>query len=111
MAKVLPFKGEDAELEPEGPDYEADEKASTEYLALMDKSIEDILREGQKALFARLVSACRAGTANHQELAILRNILKDNGLTLGIPPERPRDGEKLPLPEDVEVPDYGPPEQ
>jgi hypothetical protein len=67
-------------------------RPNTEYLSLMDKSVEDILREGQKALFARLVSACRAGTANHQELAILRNILKDNGLTLGIPPEKPNGG-------------------
>lgn len=91
---------------------EADnEQSNAEYLALMGKTVEEILREGQKALFARLVSACRAGTANHQELAILRNILKDNGLTLGIPPEQKPTGEKLPLPDDMEVPDYGPPEQ
>lgn len=110
MARVLQFGGKP---EPE-EDIEADtsEAATTEFLALMDKSVEDILREGQKALFARLVSTCRAGTASHQELAILRNILKDNGLTLGIPPEKTaQGGEKLPLPDDIEVPDYGPPEQ
>jgi hypothetical protein len=111
MAKVLPFQQGDKPDQQEA-DPEADNaEANAEYLQLMDKSIEDILREGQKALFARLVSACRAGTANHQELAILRNILKDNGLTLGIPPEKPASGERLPLPDDIEVPDYGPPEQ
>lgn len=110
MAKVLPFR-EDREPDPDGMDEAAQQEANSEYLSLMDKSIEDILREGQKALFARLVSACRAGTATHQELAILRNILKDNGLTLGIPPEKPNGGERLPLPDDIEVPDYGPPEQ
>lgn len=111
MGKVLSLPG--AAPDPMEEDSEAgNEEANAEYLALMDKSIEDILREGQKALFARLVSACRAGTANHQELAILRNILKDNGLTLGIPPEQKpgAGGEKLPLPDDIEVPDYGPPE-
>jgi hypothetical protein len=113
MAKVLPFGDIAAPPEPDPEVNEADnnEQANTEYLSLMDKSVEDILREGQKALFARLVSSCRAGTASHQELAILRNILKDNGLTLGIPPENPgKGGEKLPLPDDMEVPDYGPPE-
>lgn len=50
---------------------------------------EEAMREGQKALVADLVSRVRSGTANHQEKAILRNLLKDNGLTLGIPPEKP----------------------
>jgi hypothetical protein len=58
-----------------------------EYEALIGLSLTDILREGQKALFARLVGRCRLGTASHQELAILRNVLKDQGLTLGITPE------------------------
>lgn len=111
MARVLPFQKGGAEPDM-AEDIEAgNEVTNAEYLQLMDKSIEDILREGQKALFARLVSSCRAGTASHQELAILRNILKDNGLTLGIPPERPAGGDRLPLPGDIEVPDYGPPEQ
>lgn len=112
MAKVLPFQHDGGDPEADEADMrKEDEAANSEYLALMDKSVDDILREGQKALFARLVSACRAGTASHQELAILRNILKDNGLTLGIPPEKPSGGEKLPLPDDIDVPDYGPPEQ
>lgn len=110
MAKVLPFAKDADELDEQVHDGEQQE-TNAEFLALMDKSVEDILREGQKALFARLVSTCRAGTASHQELAILRNILKDNGLTLGIPPDRPATGERLPLPDDIEVPEYGDPEQ
>lgn len=81
-------------------------KVNGEYDRLIDMSVEDILREGQKALFARLVSVCRNGEASHQEMAILRNILKDNGLTLGIPPEKPeakKDPVDLP---DFEDPDY-----
>ncbi|MDG4856434.1 hypothetical protein [Mesorhizobium sp. WSM4982] len=111
MAKVLPFNAEDREPEPQADEAAEQEVTNAEYLQLMGMTVEDILREGQKALFARLVSACRSGTASHQELAILRNILKDNGLTLGIPPEKSAPGEKLPLPDDMEVPDYGPPEQ
>ncbi|RWI46829.1 MAG: hypothetical protein EOQ93_29315 [Mesorhizobium sp.] len=111
MARVLPFKGGAEEPQEAAPD-EAEPETNAEYLALMGLSVEDILREGQKALFARLVSACRAGTASHQELAILRNILKDNGLTLGIPPEEtgPK-GQPLPLPEETDIPEFGPPEQ
>lgn len=86
-----------------GPDeLGGDQKADFE--ELMGMTLEDILREGQKALFARLVSACRAGNASHQEMAILRNILRDNGLTLGIPPEQP---EKQPI---IDLPQYGEPE-
>lgn len=70
-------------------DFEDDNGAAEEALfqELMGKNLEDILREGQKVLFAKLVTSCRSGKASHQEMAILRNILKDNGLTLGIPPE------------------------
>jgi hypothetical protein len=72
----------------------------------MGMTVQDILREGQTALFARLVGACRLGTASHQELAILRNILKDNGLTLGIPPAAPAEqSEQVTLP-DFERPEY-----
>lgn len=61
---------------------------AAEYARLEGMTIDDILREGQRALFINLVAASRSGTASHQELAILRNLLKDNGLTLGIPPEK-----------------------
>jgi hypothetical protein len=64
-----------------GPDL------SEHYAELEGKTVQEILLEGQKALFIELVVKCRSGSASHQELAILRNVLKDNGLTLGIPPE------------------------
>jgi hypothetical protein len=86
-----------------GPD-ELGEDQKADFEELMGKDLADILREGQKALFARLVSACRAGTASHQEMAILRNILRDNGLTLGIPPEKPAE---QPI---IDLPQYGEPE-
>lgn len=102
MASVVPFKQGEA-LDEEPP---PEAKTNEEFLRLMGLSVEDILREGQKALFADLVGKVRAGEANHQEKAILRNILKDNGLTLGIPPEAPAQSKS---PEDFpefEEPDY-----
>lgn len=91
-----PLDDEDGELRAE---------TAGEFDALMGMTVQDILREGQKALFARLVSRCRTGIANHQEMAILRNLLKDNGLTLGIPPEKPEEKE-----EPADLPEFGEPE-
>lgn len=71
----------------------------------MGQTLEQILREGQKALFARLVSACRSGSASHQEMAILRNILRDNGLTLGIAPEKQE--AETPM---IDLPEFGKPD-
>lgn len=90
---------------------EAEQKAFEE---LMGKTIPEILEDGQKVLFARLVGKVRAGTASHQQEAILRNILKDNGmiyLGLGGPGKNSPAGaeeadvEQHPLPEFSE-PDY-----
>lgn len=104
MGRVVALHGGDADPA-DAPDIEQ-EQTDEAFLALMEKSVEDILRDGQKALFARLVSVCRSGTASHQELAILRNILKDNGLTLGIPPEQ-TSAPTTPMP----MPDFGDPEE
>lgn len=86
-----------------------DEGAATEaalYAEFEGKSVQDILREGQKALFIDLVVKVRSGSASHNEKAILRNLLKDNGLTLGIPPEGgPAPNAPTDLP-DFETPDY-----
>lgn len=82
------------------------ERQEEDFQALMGMSLEDILREGQKALFARLVTACRGGKASHQEMAILRNVLKDNGLTLGIPPEDTAAATRAP----VDLPEFGQPD-
>lgn len=72
------------------------------YNDLIGMTVEEILREGQKALFGRLVAAARSGTASHQQMAILRNLLKDNGLTLGIPPDK-----EAPAKDPLPLPDYG----
>ena len=87
------------------------EQDDSEYEAfvaeLEGKSVQDILREGQKALFIQLVARTRTSKASHQELAVLRNVLKDNGLTLGIPPERPaEDSHHVP----ADLPDFQDPE-
>lgn len=91
-----------------GDEEAADKQAELEasiYAKLEGLSVEDILREGQRALFLSLVTKVRALTATHQEAAILRNILKDNGLTLGIPPERPPSTEAP-----MDLPVFGEPE-
>lgn len=51
---------------------------------LKNLSLEDVFRVGHAALLRRLVARCSTGTATHQELAILRNLLRDNGMTMGI---------------------------
>jgi hypothetical protein len=68
-------------------------------------TLEEVLRAGQKAIFVQLVGVVRSGKASHQELAILRNLLKDNGLTLGIPPATEDSRE-----EPAELPEFGKPE-
>ena len=84
-----------------------------EFEALMEKSVQEILRDGQKALFARLVSRCRLGLATHQEQAILRNVLKDNGLIFGIPPEKAdnKDGMGHNGGPPLDLPVYGDPDE
>lgn len=97
----------DADYTEGGPSDEAYE--AEEYSALLNKSVKEILEEGQKALFARLVARCRAGVASHQELAILRNVLKDNGLVLfGIPVGAEDRADERAAPSDL--PDFDPPD-
>lgn len=105
MGKVLQMGGPKAPTEEVSSEQPQDGLSEEAFQQLMGQSVEDILREGQKALFARLVSVCRSGSASHQELAILRNILKDNGMTLGIPPEV-----QTPV-EQSDLPVYGEPEE
>lgn len=78
-----PLDGEGFQDEPDI----AGQLEENEFQNLVGMDLQTILKEGQKALFARLVSRCRLGTASHQEQAILRNLLKDNGMTLGLGPE------------------------
>ena len=52
---------------------------------------EDLLREAHKELLVLLTAKLKAGTATHQELAILRNLLRDNGMVI---PPRPPEAER-----------------
>ena len=88
-----------------GKNSQGDDEELEVYADLEGLSIDDILRQGQKALFIQLVGRCRSGKANHQEMAILRNLLRDNGLTLGIPPEAKDTGPAMDLPS-FDKPDY-----
>jgi len=51
---------------------------------LQGKTIEELLAEGQKTLLVDLLAKLQTGQASHQEMAILRNLLRDNGMMLGL---------------------------
>lgn len=87
--------------EPDSP--EIDREAL--YREWEGKSVQDILREGQKALFIDLVVAVRNGYASAPEKATLRALLRDNGLVLGIVPEVPE-----PSHPPVDLPDFSEPD-
>lgn len=80
-----------------------------EFLDVLDKmGIEGVLQKGHEALLRNLVARTAAGVASHQEMAILRNILRDNGMVLG----KVLDGsdiKPLPLPDDHTIPLLEPP--
>lgn len=54
---------------------------------LAGKTVEEIIREGHKSLLVNLVAKSNAGTISAAEASTLRAMLKDNGMTLGIPPD------------------------
>ncbi|MEW6121303.1 MAG: hypothetical protein AB1698_01720 [Pseudomonadota bacterium] len=74
-------------------------------------ALEDILKRAQKKQMVDLMAKLMAGVISHQEQAILRNILRDNGMILGALGARPAavtegtDPGGVPLPE-FEDPDY-----
>jgi len=80
-----------------------------EELRRMDNMrVEDVIRAGHAALLKVLTAKIVAGTATHQEMAILRNLLRDNGMTLGVPPEGQSPGVDVPrdFPTYPDVEDY-----
>ena len=48
--------------------------------ALRGLPMEEVIRKGHEALFRLLVAKVDAGTISHQEMSILRNMLRDNGM-------------------------------
>lgn len=72
----------------EEPDY--DKQAYADALQeIAGFSLHALLAKGHEQLLRTLVAKSMSGTATHQELAILRNVLRDNGLTMA-----PGDGAK-----------------
>ncbi len=85
-----------------GPPLEEDNGVDPE---VQEMDLQALLREGQKALLVSLVSKLRKGIATHQEQAILRNMLRDNGMMLPPASTAPEAEEPADLP-DFEDPDY-----
>lgn len=67
-------------------------------LELEGLSLHELLLKGHEQLLRSLVAKSMSGTASHQELAILRNVLRDNGMTMAIKPTDPKTIEHRPLP-------------
>ena len=75
---------------------EVDAQEEQEALARMKSlDINSVLQAGHEATIRLLTARAIAGTASHQELAILRNILRDNGMVLN---GKVIEGETTPLP-------------
>ncbi|MCW2317146.1 vacuolar-type H+-ATPase subunit C/Vma6 [Rhodoblastus acidophilus] len=70
-----------------GRDLEQEQLAKLQGL-----SLEQVARLAHEATFRLLTARVAAGTITHQEMAILRNMLRDNGLVWNLSPP-PLDGE------------------
>lgn len=51
-------------------------------IALNNEPLDVVIRRGHAAQLRLLVAKAEAGTIKHQEMAILRNMLRDNGMML-----------------------------
>ena len=98
----------------EGSEEEGNSAALQAFLAkLGGMNIEGVLQAGHQAMLRLLVAKVALGDATHQEMAVLRNMLRDNGMVLGKvidgqaikPSELPNDHDdliaELPAPSDV----------
>lgn len=85
--------------EDEGPSE--DQQAEQEALhRLKGMDLASVLQAGHEASLRLLSARAIAGTASHQELAILRNMLRDNGMVMGKVIDGSK-GEPLPFPDDL----------
>lgn len=88
-------------------DEDAEREAAKvpEFLEVLNKmGIEGVLQKGHEALLRLLVARVAAGSASHQEMAILRNVLRDNGMIFGKVLEG-KDVKPLPLPGGEDIPE------
>ena len=70
-------------------------------------SLHELLLRGQENLLRSLVAKSMAGEASHQEAAILRNLLRDNGMVMGAqPPTKTIEHRPLPALPHFEDPQY-----
>lgn len=70
--------------------------------------LDELLKKAHKVIVVTLLAKVELGRANHQELAVLRNLLRDNGLMMAPPtPEQERrDAARTP----AAIPQLPPPE-
>lgn len=84
-----------------------------ELLNARQKDAIALLEEMHKEMLAQLLVKLKAGQASHQELAVMRNLLRDNGLTMAVKPaiEHEPSGNRIGfIPPRPELPDLGDPE-
>jgi hypothetical protein len=79
-----------------------DEETAARIAAVSKLSVQDILRLAHKKLMENLLVKLELGTITHQEMATLRNVMKDNGMILGVPPVDPA-GNTAPPPASLPV--------
>lgn len=92
MAK-LGYAGDD---EPEDLDAIEAQALQEQRQAALQLSPDEILRKAHKALLADLLAKAELGVMTHQEQAILRNMLRDNGMVMGVAPEGMQPGVEKP---------------
>lgn len=98
-----------AETEPEddGPevDNQMDKEFATHKEQLKAMEFSELLEIARREMIEDLMVRVRLGLASHQDLAVLRNLLKDNGMTMVPIKDRDYESERegsegLGLPED-----------
>lgn len=63
-------------------DPSGDLKTQDRVAELMKMDLEEVLKLGQKRIVAHLVALAEDGQISHQEIAVFRNFLRDNGVVM-----------------------------
>src|SRR6185437_12874345 len=98
----------EATANPEAQEDPTEEQEALNRMKGMD--IQAVLQAGHEATIRLLTARAIAGTASHQELAILRNLLRDNGMALAGKVIEGSTVKPLPLPEGVDIPELPTPD-
>jgi len=97
----------EATANPEAQDLTEEQEALNRMKGM---DIQAVLQAGHEATIRLLTARAIAGTASHQELAILRNLLRDNGMALAGKVIEGSTVKPLPLPEGVDIPELPTPD-